>query len=384
MRISQQTASYYLSSLTVGLFSALIGPSLPYLAENTSSALNEISQIFILLSLGYLLGSFLGGRAFDHLPGHQILGITFLFISICGAIIPLMPQLASLLAVMFILGLFQGVNDVGCNTLLLLRFGNRSGAYINGLHFFFGLGATISPLVLAGLLSSAADTKWAFWLFALLCLPLAIWFWRLPDEVAGFQEPVTGKSSSPGLLPVFLLFLAFIFYTGAEVGFSSWVYTYALTLGLGTAVTSATLTSAFWGSFTLGRLLGIWISTRVRRQVIILVNLGGILLSLSLLLAWPGSHLVLWGSIISTGLFMASSYPTMLLLAEESLEISGALTGWLLVGGGLGSMIIPWLIGVVFTGHGPASMPVIILGAITLSLISITIFRTRILTRESL
>ena len=58
------TTAYYLSFIILGLTTAANGPSLPKLAEHTSSALERISLIFVFSSLGYLIGSFFGGRAF--------------------------------------------------------------------------------------------------------------------------------------------------------------------------------------------------------------------------------------------------------------------------------------------------------------------------------
>ena len=67
---------------------------------------------------------------------------TLLVIAISGALIPVTQQLWLLLLVEFALGFAQGANDVGCNTLLLwVHKGKGAGPYINGLHFFFGLGA---------------------------------------------------------------------------------------------------------------------------------------------------------------------------------------------------------------------------------------------------
>ena len=51
--------------------------------------------------------------------------------------------------------------------------------------------------------------------------------------------------------------LFYFLYIGYEAGFGVWIYTYALKLGLGTEITAAYLTSAFWAAFTFGRFLGI-------------------------------------------------------------------------------------------------------------------------------
>ncbi|MEJ2304732.1 MAG: MFS transporter [Anaerolineales bacterium] len=370
------TIAYYFSIFILGVFTAIGGPALPSLAENTSSTLDQISLFFVLGALGYLLGSYLGGRAYDRFPGHRIMAFTLLVIAVSGAFIPLMRLLWLLLLVQFALGLAQGANDVGCNTLLLWVHGKDAGPYVNGLHFFFGLGTFIAPLVLAGMLSLTDGIQWVFWTFALLSLPLIFWLWRLPEAPVQSKSDEKGSARVP-FIPVALLALAFLLYVGAEVGFGNWVYTYAFTLDLGTTITSAYLTSAFWGTFTLGRLLGIWISTHARAITILFVDLLGCLASLSVILLWPDSVPALWTGTIGVGLFMASVFPTMIVLAGERMHVTGAVTGWFLVGGGAGGMILPWVIGQAFVGIGAIAMPVLVLGTLALNLFVITLLNAK-------
>ena len=377
MKKFASSAPYFLSILSLGLFSALIGPSLPGLAENTGAALDRISLIFILNSLGYLLGSLLGGRAYDRIPGHRILSLSLLGLFLSGALIPLSGQLFWLLVTLFTLGLAQGVIDVGCNTLLLWAHDQESGPYINGLHFFFGVGSSLSPLILAGVLSLAGGIQWAYWIISLSCLPLAIWLWFLPGPPAPPETRGLKTRQPVPIVPVAVLALAFTLYVGAEVGFGSWIYTYGLKLGLGTEITAAYLTSAFWGIFTLGRLAGIWISTKIRPQTVLVIDLLGCIFSLSLLPLFPGSRTALWIGTIGTGLFMASVFPNILLLGRERLTITGAVTGWFLVGSGLGGMILPWAIGLAFTGIGASALPGFVLSAISLDLVIILLFSRR-------
>jgi FHS family Na+ dependent glucose MFS transporter 1 len=146
---------------------------------------------------------------------------------------------------------------------------------------------------------------------------------------------------------------------------------------MGTTITSAYLTSAFWGTFTVGRLLGVWISTHLRSGSILTIDLLGSLASLSLIAIWPASTAALWIGAIGTGLFMASVFPTMLMLAGERLEISSGLTSWFLVGGGAGGMLLPWVIGQAFAGIGSRSMPVLVLSAIVLNLIAVIAFTSK-------
>jgi len=367
------TTAYYSSFIMLGLLVAIEGPALPGLAENTSSTLDQISLIFIFGSLGYLLGSFFSGRAYDRLPGHRFMSGTLLVIALCAALIPFAKQLWQLLLILFIFGGAKGAVDVGGNTLIMWTHGEKSGPYLNGLHFFFGLGASIAPLILAGFLSSTGSIQWTFWLLAILCLPLSMWLWRLPEPPSQTSEQNNGDAPFP-VIPVLLIVLAFLLYVGAEVGFGNWVYTYALTLGLGTTITSAYLTSAFWGTFTLGRLLGVWISTRARAATILIVDLLGCLVSLGLILLWPSSALALWAGTIGLGLFMASVFPTTLMLVGNRMRVTGAMTGWFLAGASVGGMSLPWGIGQAFVRIGARAMPILVMVTVVFNLLVILLF----------
>jgi len=354
------TTAYYLSFIIMGATTAVSGPSLPTLAEHTSSGLGRISLIFVLGSFGYLVGSYFGGRAYDRIPGHKVMAGVLLVMGIASVFIPIAHSLDVLLLFMFLSGLATGTLDVGCNTLLLWTHEEKSGPFLNGLHFFFGVGSFTAPLLLVKVLVTTGSINWTYWSFAIICLPIAIWLWLLPEPT--HQMHSDEKKKTPLLLiPVMLCVLLFFLYVGLELGFGNWIYTYALTLGLGTTITAAYLTSAFWGTFTLGRLLGVWVSTRTRPQTILFMDLLGCAISTIIIMLWKESTLALWVGTIGLGVSMASIFPTIFMLAGEKMLITGTITGWFLVGSGAGSMLMPWLIGQIFALTGPMQMTTVLL-----------------------
>ena len=370
------TAAYYLSFIILGLTTAASGPSLPKLAEHTSSGLDTISLIFVFSSLGYLAGSFLGGRAYDRFPGHRLMSVTLVFVALASVMIPLSQTLSILLFAMFLSGLAAGILDVGCNTLLLWNHGEKAGPFLNGLHFFFGVGSLIAPLLLAQVLLRTGDIHWLYYSFAILSVPILLWLWFLPELPKGEHPDLQNGTSIPWV-PVAMVVVLFMLYVGLELGFGNWIYTYALTLGLGTDVTAAYLTSAFWGSFTFGRLLGVWISTRMRSQTIILMDLLGCAISTVIIMLWKESSLALWIGTFGLGISMASIFPTILMLAGERMRITGAITGWFLVGSGAGSMLLPWLIGQIFVRTGPEAMTTVLLVDIAVTLVVLFLFTSQ-------
>ena len=199
-----------------------------------------------------------------------------------------------------------------------------------------------------------------FWTFTILCLPIAVWFWFLKEPKHVFPKEERNNAFFP-ILPVILVVILFILYVGLELGFGSWIYTYALTLNLDTEITAAYLTSAFWGSFTFGRLVGVWVSIRLRPVTILFTDIVGCALSILIIMFWKDSNTALWIGTFGLGLSMASMFPTFLLLAGERMQITGTITGWLLVGAGAGSMFLPWLLGQIFARTGPSAMTTVLL-----------------------
>jgi FHS family Na+ dependent glucose MFS transporter 1 len=377
------TTAYYLAFILLGLTVSVEGPTLLKLAEHTSSALDEISSLFLFSSLGYLVGSYIGGRIYDRLPGHRFMASVLIFLGIMVAMVPLATTRGALFTIVLVLGLFKGALDVGCNTLLLWVHNETVGPFMNGLHAFFGVGAVIAPLVVARVLSLTGDIYWVYWIFSILCLPLALWIWGLPSP-ASRAVPAHHESASFPLLPVLVMVLCFILYVGGEAGYGAWIYTYAFTLNFGTEITAAYLTSVFWGSFTLGRLLGIWISTLAKPLTILYLDFIGCVISVGIILLFPQSNIMLWVGTILFGLAQASIFPTFLTLAEERMHVTGTIAGLFLVGAGVGGMILPWLIGQAFVQVGASAMMAMIFIGVVLNWLMLLVFTRVSAKREAI
>jgi FHS family Na+ dependent glucose MFS transporter 1 len=360
-----KTIGYFFTFAALGMATAILGPTLPSLAENAQSQLGGISYLFTALSVGYMFGSLLGGQLYDRVAGHRLLVIALLLLAAMLFCIPLVSALGLLTAAWLILGIAGGTLDVGGNTLLVWVHGRQVAPFMNGLHFFFGAGSFLAPAIVAQTAGRGGGIAPAYWLLALLVLPVAGWLAREPSprSQAAFEEG--GSTASRSNIPrhpaaaaddhriVVLVALLLLLYVGAEAAFGGWIFTYAVAQSLSDARTAALLTSAFWGALTVGRLLGIPIAARVRPRAILLTDLVGCLASVGAMLLWPSSAAVAWAGTVGLGLAMASIFPSAISLAEERVSITGRVTGWFLVGSSIGAMSLPWLIGQLFASVGP-------------------------------
>jgi MFS transporter, FHS family, Na+ dependent glucose transporter 1 len=359
-----RTVAYYLALGMLGLSMATLGPALPVLAGNTQSSLSQISFLFTARSLGKLAGAFQGGRLYDRLPGHRLMASMLVVMAAMAFLIPVIPELWWLIAVLLVLGAAEGALDVGGNTLLVWVHGSRVGPYMNGLHFVWGVGAFLSPILIAQALLYSGDISWAYWALGILMVPVAIHLWRLPDPgaiSARLEREGQGHIQANRLL-VGLVVCFFFLYVGMEATFGGWIYTYATTLVLADAATAAYLTSAFWGALTVGRLVAIPIAAYLRPSRILLVDLLGCLVSVGLILLWPDSTMVLWAGTLGAGLFMASIFPTALAFVGRRMRVTGTITGWFFAGASTGGMTFPWLVGQFFESMGP-QVTMVLIGA---------------------
>ncbi|HEY89257.1 MAG TPA: MFS transporter [Thermoflexia bacterium] len=354
-----KTSAYYAAMIMLGLVTASSGPALPSLAAQTHSTLDTISIIFTTGALGYLLGSLLGGWLYDRLPGHSLMAGWLVGMATLMALIPTISQLWLLSGVMLLVGLMQGALDVGANTLIVWVHRRKVEPFMNGLHFIFGIGALLAPVLIGQALIRYSDIDWAYRLFALVMLPVALFLWRLPSPpVPAPREEGPANVSNYPLVVLIASFL--LLYVGVEVGFSGWIYTYATTFQVGDVTAAAYLNSAFWAALTVGRLLSIPIATRLSPRTILLGDLLGGVVSLTAILLWPYSTLALWAGTLGLGLAIASIFPATLSFAGRRMTITGAVTAWFFVGASTGGMLVPWLIGQLFTALGPQSTMVII------------------------
>jgi len=365
-RISR-TIGYAIAFVSLGLSLGSLGRTLPGLAEHTRAELSWISYLFPARALGYMLGILLSGRWYDRVPGHPLMAAMLFIMAAMLGLAPLMSLLWILVIVILILGVAEGSLDVGGNVLLIWVHQRRVGPFMNALHFCFGLGAFLSPILIKRAELASGDITWAYWILAFLMLPGAIWMLSQsspPAQQAASEEGAGGRSTR---LLIALIGAFFFTFVGAEMAFGGWIYTYTLTLGLGDKMLASDLNSAFWGALTLGRLLAIPISIRCRPRTMLIGDLVGGLISVGIILLWSDSVMAVWVGTLGAGLSIASMFPTTLNFAERLMPITGKVTSLFLVGGSAGSMFLPWLIGQLFESIGPRVTMTIILLDIVLA-----------------
>ena len=341
---------YFSLSMYVGMSGAIFGPSLTQLVEQTNSNLGQLSYLFSGSALTYMIGSWISGRLFDRFPGHKMLALILPLVGAGLFLIPFIHNPWILVGVAMFVALAAGLIDVGGNTLLIRVPDINLGPAMNGLHFFFGLGSFLAPLMLAGSLQASNAINWGFWGFGLFSIFLLFQFIRLPEamgpEIINSDDD-PGSADRPGnrTALIWLIALFYFAFVGVEIGYGNWLSSYAFNMGLANEKTSILLASIYWGAFTISRLISIPISARVNPRRIVIYDIAGSLLGLGLIFIFPYRTEVLWIGTILLGLSVASLFPTMLTYAESLLKMTGKVTSVFFISGSVGSIILPWVIG---------------------------------------
>ncbi len=372
----RRTLGYYFLFIILGLDNAIVGPTLPALASQTTSRLGQMGLLFLAGSIGFTLGTIIGGRVIDRLPGHPVMGTAQLFAAVLIFFIPLAASLWVLLAILVCKGFAEGFINTGANALLVWTHGVKVAPFMNGLHFFYGLGAFLSPLVVAQVLGTVGGYRWAYWALAAFAAVVGLRILTMKGSPHPAQAHNRDNArNSPDPVPVALVISAMLFlffYVGAEIAFGGWVFTYAVTLNLASATGAAYLTSAFWAAFTIGRLISIPAATRFKPGQVILTAVAGCLAILALGIIFSSSSLALWVMAIGLGFCMAPIWPTGFTLAGKSMAITGKVTSIILLGDSLGGMVLPTAVGKVIEGSGPRAMIYLVFGSLVLNILAFT------------
>lgn len=314
--------------------------------------------------------------------------------------------------------------------LVLILYGKNSDAQMQGLHAMFGLGAFVAPLLVGPFLSTttpgtsimntsnlSSNTNNTTYLditsitsqnltsnntqdvvenASLLTYPyiISMLFFIIPvvtfigasfkdsgrnqERDKTWQNIQTNDSRAFRGFSLVLLFLFLLLYVGLEVAIGGLIFSFSFKHGILKSKLLATyLTSTFWGSFCVGRFLGILLSMYVRAYRILIMDLLGCIVGGSMLLFLSTTYPAwLWIGTSILGFCMASVFPSTMSWAESFLHVSGKTASILVVGASLGEMTIPLVIGTLMERNGaksflPSIFLVIVLAIIVFALASI-------------
>lgn len=357
------SVAYCLGFVLFALTAGGLGAVIPVKADDLGLPETDFGTLFIFKGAGGFVGGLLG-LALEKVMGlHTAMAISFSVIGVCSVGVHMSAGLLSL-DLLFLLIETAGMVMNICSTVCIFRLhGSRGEPWIKSLHFCYGVGAFLTPLVI-GQLGMAAYS-----IYACVAVPMGL-FMLLTKEKQADTVPLEMKEdgqASSGSIPEAeipldydVILAAFLLCgTGNEASYGGWITSYGTMSGVPTknALLGA---SIFWMSMTAGRGLLIPLSSvwNARQQLSVLT--AGILFSVGLcnLFSYLGSHLlVIYLCSIVAGLFMSGIYPlTMSMPNSIGLKVAPKNTSRYVLGGCVGGALVPFLVGLTMKHFGAGSM----------------------------
>ncbi|KAL0477617.1 12 TM domain-containing transmembrane protein [Acrasis kona] len=364
--MTQATALKYLSenkgklltqiSLCLALFFqgtiwSMIGPSLPMFAVRTHTKVLSVGYIVTARALGNAIGGIITGNLMDKyttLPQRRgIIIFTMICLAASLSAATFVSHFIIVLVLNVVAGLAVGSMKTFCNTLVGYLWREQVNIFLQMQQFCFGIGSTLSPLILAGFIKVVGTKERNQWwdslsicYFCVACsvLIVIVSFLIAPelDVRREVRKKITSKSLGYSAYERILEFVAFCILTVAimfntEGVFSGFLYTYLIKTTLINKVNAKFLNSLFWLCFTVARLVALALSYYLKPMYLIIMNSLGLIISLSLMLIFRENIMVISVCVGIIGTYYSTLIPVSMGLPKSYMGIE--------VTGGMGAMI---------------------------------------------
>ena len=344
-----------------GYIENIKGVSFPLIKTEFNIPYEQQGILVSVLSLSYVLFCFIGGILIGSIGVKKsyIVGFIFMIVGLTGTFF--LPSFLSVAAALFVVFAAFGLFEVTVNALATQLFVTRAALLMNLLHFFYGVGSTMSPRT-AGALASAHGWRMVY----LLSIPLVLvffftaFFTRFPKQDAAVEEGVSAVPEKK-----------ISFFTALK---TPMVWFFAVALGLMIAVelcsanwsglyfqdvyhldpkkSGAAFISNFYILFTASRLLSGFGIEKIGYMRSLFISTAMVVLTFTL-----GFFLKDKGIYVLPGLgfFTAIYWPTLLAVAMGYFrEDAPVMTSAIIVIGGALNSAIQFFIGLANRHIGPA------------------------------
>ncbi len=334
----------------IGICMTMLGPVLPYFTRRWSLTDSQAGVFFSTLYFGSFLGTLLTSWLLPRLGFSRVIGAGYFCFALGCAFLGLGPWYLST-AFVAIYGLGYGLANPSINLRATQLPSSNVAAAVSLLNFSWGIGAVASPFLVAYFLDHLSLRALAFSLTLGFVALSSAHFLRHVQPVASSETRpkrsflVWRERLRPA--PWISLALLFFLYVGIEISVGGWV---ALDEKRMVGITSARMAVApafFYGFLLLGRSLVPFALKHVSQQALCVAGLGLTAVGVAAVALAQAPALLYAGSLMA-GFGCAPQYPIYVTwLAAIFKDDSTWLGALFFASAGLGSAIVPWLVGVV-------------------------------------
>lgn len=356
-------AVIYLIFISLGLPDSLLGSGWPAMHVAFSAPSSYAGYVSMTISFMTIISALLSPMMIKrfHTKWIVIVSIFLTIVGLMGFSVSTAYAMLFVFAVPY--GLGAGAIDASVNHYVANHY---SGSVMNFLHCFYGLGAVISPNIMAVALSRARWNEGYRWtayiqIFILLICIISLPLWKKnetdrqeeKEETAGIREAL----KRPGVV---LTLIAFFAYCSGEATCFLWTSSYfaGVKEGLSDRLI-ASFGSLIFGGLMLGRLISGFVSNRLgdRRliRIGILVEVLGILLAMILVESYIPAAI----GFVVIGMGMGPVYPAIQHMAPTNFgeKYSASVIGLQMASAYVGSTLMPMVFGNLQQSIGIGIMP---------------------------
>ncbi len=352
----------FIAFVSLGLPDGLLGVAWPYMHLDYNVPLNSLGLLLISFTVGYLLTSFNSGRIMAKTSLGILLSTSCAITGLSLMGFGFGDQFIILLIMAFLLGAGGGAIDASINTFAAHNF---SASTVNWLHAFYGVGATLGPIIMTTYLVNSFPWSTGYITVGSVQLMLAIIFlltlklWKTQTD---HQVPVINATRSQTLsLPVtWLSLIVFFLYTGTEISMGQWLFTILTKARNIPEAEAGFWTSAYWGSLTAGRIFFGIILTRVSVNKVLFGSFTAVVVGAALIALNQTSVVTLSGIMIA-GFALAPVFPSLIALTPKRVGINHAanLVGFQISAAMVGGALLPGFAGLMIESFSINFIPVI-------------------------
>ncbi len=357
-------AVIYLIFISLGLPDSLLGSGWPTMQVSFGVPSSYAGYVGMTISFMTIISALISPKLIRkfHTKWIVIVSIAVTVFGLLGFSVSDRYRMLFLFAVPY--GLGAGAIDASVNHYVANHY---SSSVMNFLHCFYGIGAVISPYIMALALKTARwneGYRWTAFLqmgILLVCI-LSLPLWKKndqqddadPRESAGIGETL----KRPGVL---LTLIAFYAYCAGEQTCFLWTSSYfaGTKAGLSKEMV-ASFGSLIFGGLMLGRLISGFISDRLGDRLLIRAGIALEFVGLLLIFIPSSDYRTAAAGFVIAGTGMGPVYPAIQHMAPANFgkRYSAAVIGLQMASAYLGSTFMPMVFGLIQQRIGIAVMPV--------------------------
>lgn len=371
----------YLAFISLGLPDSMLGAAWPVAYAQLGAPVSYAGFVSIGITIGTVISSLVSVRVIRRFGTGGVTAACVLLTASALLAISFTHSFVVLLLLAIPLGLGGGAIDAALNNYVALHY---KASHMSFLHSFWGVGATISPLIMSQFLKQNGNWQGGYRFVSIIQMSLAvIMFVTLPlwgkvshasaDELHGGPIEIDNRAAIKKRGAIFAV-LSFFFYCAAEASVGLWAATYFVSVrGVDPSV-AASWGSLFFFGIMGGRMISGLLAMRVKERT--LINVGLIIAVFgALLLALPLPQMFSLAGLLLFGLGCAPVFPNLIHITPQRFgaQYSQAIIGLQMASAYVGATLMPPVVGWIGQSIGFSGLPYYLLGCLALLYMTILV-----------